>query len=82
LGIAIEDDQDRLNIGFEHKYNPVEEQELQNTNMNDVGDKFGIIKPVIDNAGHTIAIDKEIIQLPNGYKYIETDNGEPNKIEA
>ncbi len=75
IGLDINPDSVNHKIGFTHKYNPIE-AETQETDMNTVGDVFGIIKPVIDNTGHTIALDTENIKLPNGYKTIKTDKGE------
>jgi hypothetical protein len=81
IGLEINADSTNHEVIFSHKYNPIETKHKV-TDMNEVGDIFGIIKPVIDNTGHTVTLDTENIKLPNGYKSIETDNGEPNKIEA
>lgn len=77
IGLDINPDSINHKIGFTHKYNPIE-AEIQKTDMNTVGDVFGVLKPVIDNAGHTIALDTENIKLPNGYKTITT--GETSAI--
>jgi hypothetical protein len=63
-------------VNFSHKYNEINSQDsLIDMNDDKIQDSFGIIKPVIDNRGHVIALDKENIKLPYGYKTIETEDG-------
>lgn len=77
LGINTIADKDNLNIGFTHKYNPID-KETNEVDMNAVGDTFGIPVPVVDTAGHVVALDLINAKLPNGYKSIST--GETSSI--
>lgn len=75
IGLDVNEDKDELLVSFTHKYNPVHSNELT-TDMNDRGDFFGVVRPVLDNTGHVIGLDKENIKLPNGYKDIKTAKGD------
>jgi hypothetical protein len=89
IGFDIADKEDlTVKIGFGHKYNGridenkdlVNPETIQIDMNNQRVDTIGLISPIIDNAGHVVALNTESIKLPNGYKYIKTDKGE--KIEA
>lgn len=63
-------------IEVQHIYNPINSIEIE-TNMNTVpGNEIQISRPVVDNTGHVIAVDSEKVQLPNGFKTIQTDESE------
>ena len=75
--ITLNEEEITTDIAFGHKYNPINPKSLLNldileTDMNEKGDTFGVVKPVIDNMGHIVQVDAEKITLPNSYKSIIT----------
>lgn len=69
--VTLNEEDVTTDIAFGHTYNPISAKE-DKIDMNDEGNVIGIIRPVIDNMGHIMALDTEQITLPNGYKTIIT----------
>jgi hypothetical protein len=69
--VTLNEENVTTDIAFGHKYNPVASTK-KDTDMNAVGDIFGLVRPVVDNMGHIVAMDNENIKLPNSYKSIIT----------
>ena len=72
-------------INLTHKYNKIEDNTTTESNKNleegtgnnaGIGNDLQLYTPIVDNAGHVIGHNIEIVTLPYGYKIIKASNTE------
>lgn len=70
--IKVDLDEDNRLISITHQAHKEKDTEHE-SDINGSSDVISLYSPIVDNTGHIVGNHTEIVTLPYGYKYLETD---------